>query len=116
MATRSGGKSPPLAQPSRPGACVTAVVRQGCVTGGAVAYGERRRVVDVSCQGRVGAATVAGQGRLAGQRPPEFAVVGDCAFYARGEVDKPGARITRGFPEVFGVATMAAVPAALVPM
>jgi len=39
-----------------------------------------------------------GPGRYGGIRPPEFATIRDSALYARGEVDKAGERIPRGFP------------------
>jgi hypothetical protein len=31
-------------------------------------------------------------------RPPEFAAIGDAHLYARGDVDKPGEKVPRGFP------------------
>lgn len=31
-------------------------------------------------------------------RPPEFAGIGDARLYARGDVDKPGEKVPRGFP------------------
>jgi Protein of unknown function (DUF1549)/Protein of unknown function (DUF1553)/Planctomycete cytochrome C len=31
-------------------------------------------------------------------RPPEFAMIGDARLYARGDVDKPGDKVPRGFP------------------
>jgi hypothetical protein len=34
-------------------------------------------------------------------RPPEFSLIADSALYARGEADRPGAKVPRGFPSVF---------------
>jgi hypothetical protein len=34
------------------------------------------------------------------RRPPEFAKIGDARLYARGDVDKPGEKVPRGFPTV----------------
>ena len=33
-------------------------------------------------------------------RPPEFSSIGNSALYARGDVDKPGERVPRGFPAI----------------
>jgi hypothetical protein len=51
-----------------------------------------------------------GEGRLSGIRPPDFSTVRDLAFYARGDVDKPGEKVPRGFPAVMAQGNTPEVP------
>ena len=48
--------------------------------------------------------------RLGGGRPPEFMAVGDSALYARGDADKPGERVPRGFPAILNTTTPPTIP------
>ncbi len=53
----------------------------------------------------------AGPARFMGMRPPEFAAVGDCALYTRGDVGKPAGRVSRGFPAALTLQTPPEIPA-----
>jgi hypothetical protein len=44
-------------------------------------------------------------------RPPEFLAIGNSPLYARGDVDKPGETVPRGFPAILTTATPPAIPA-----
>ncbi len=46
-----------------------------------------------------------------GGRPPEFSRIGDSALYARGDADKPGEKVPRGFVSVLSVAAAPPIPA-----
>jgi hypothetical protein len=46
-----------------------------------------------------------------GGRPPEFLTIDDSALYARGEVDKPGEKVPRGFPTVLSTTIPPSIPA-----
>jgi uncharacterized protein DUF1549/uncharacterized protein DUF1553/cytochrome c len=43
-------------------------------------------------------------------RPPEFSTIGDCAVYARGDVEKPGDKAPRGFPASLTPSTAPEIP------
>ena len=43
-------------------------------------------------------------------RAPEFSAIGDCALYARGDVDKPGEKVPRGFPSLITLSTPPSIP------
>ena len=43
-------------------------------------------------------------------RPPEFSVINDCAVYARGDADKPGEKVPRGFLNIITHSTPPSIP------
>ncbi|MHA3772412.1 PSD1 and planctomycete cytochrome C domain-containing protein [Verrucomicrobiota bacterium sgz303538] len=50
------------------------------------------------------------QERLGGARPQEFSAIGDSALYARGEPDKPGEKVSRGFIQIISQGETPAIP------
>ena len=43
-------------------------------------------------------------------RPPEFSIINDCALYTRGDVEKPGEKVPRGFPSIVSLSTPPEIP------
>ncbi len=43
-------------------------------------------------------------------RPPEFSSIGDSALYSRGEADKPGEHVPRGFPAILTTGSASTIP------
>ena len=59
----------------------------------------------------------AGFGDFVGQRlrerfvrPPELSIINDCVLYARGDVEKPGEKVPRGFPSIVSQSTTPEIP------
>jgi hypothetical protein len=52
-----------------------------------------------------------GRGRFRGARPPDLAIIADSALYARGETDRPGERVPRGFPALLTKDPVPEIPA-----